>query len=269
MRDPHGYFGHSPLKPMTLINVGGNAVQGKKNFFDPLKDMIRSPKFLEWLIAKGFRPDKEINNNEILMPKNIQLYSGHTGTAGIEGFDVLMGLVDECDDAGFTSAENIFRTLDTSASTRFGPRRKVMTISFRRYVGSSGVLKKLYHEFSRREGRTGTAYARRYATWEFNNRPQLKESLQEYIDTKPEEAACMVESKDDEGYYDSWIKDTVRIKHSMTHREGYNWIFDMPVPDDNWMDIKDAEYAWKDPETGEKIVMTLTIFPSPDVVEKT
>jgi len=258
MRDPHAYFGRDGMKAMTLINVGANAAQGQKNFFEPLTQMFKRPGFAKWLAGKGFKPEDDIKKQEILLPKNIQLYSGHTNSSGIEGFDVLVGLVDECDSSEFTNAANIFRTLNTSSSTRFGARRKIMTISFRRYVGSSGVLKQLYSEFSQREKTTGTAYARRYATWEFNNKPGLRKSLQEYIENKPEEAACMVESKDDEGYYDSWIKDTDRIKNSM--RRDRSWIFNMPVPGENWELVKDSEYSWVD-KNGERRVLDPYNFP--------
>ena len=190
MRDPHAYFGRDGLKAITLLNVGANAIQGKKNFFEPLTQLFKRPGFAKWLEGKGFNADTGIKTQEILLPKNIQLYSGHTNAAGIEGFDVLVGLVDECDSSEFPAAANIFRTLNTSASTRFGQRRKVMTISFRRYEGSSGVLKLLYEEFKQRMDTTGTAYAMRYATWEFNNKPGLRESLDEDIRSKPEESAC-------------------------------------------------------------------------------
>lgn len=143
--------------------------------------------------------------------------------------------------------------MNTSASTRFGNRRKVITISFRRYVGSSGMIRRLYSEYKRREEKNGTAYARRYATWEFNNKPGLYESLLEDIQSKPEESACMLESKDDEGYFDSWIKDTKRIETAMKHT-GQKWIFDMPVPKDTWQDKKDSEYVWED-SNGQTVVL--------------
>lgn len=259
MRDPHGYFGRDGLKAMTLINVGANSTQGQKNFFEPLTQLFKRPGFAKWLAEQGFNPDIDIKKQEILLPRNIQLFSGHTNSAGIEGFDILVGLVDECDSSEFTNAGNIFRTLNTSSSTRFGKRRKIMTISFRRYEGSSGILKQLFQEFSQREATTKTAYARRYATWEFNNKPGLKEALAEYMENKPEEAACMVESKDDDGYFDSWIKDTDRILKSM--RKDRKWIFNMPVPPENWINGKDAEHAWTNPETGEKEILDPYNFP--------
>jgi hypothetical protein len=243
MRNPHAYFGRDPIKPITLMNVGGNADQGKANFFNPLIQMIKRDGFLKWLVSKGFDPKVHITTNLVILPKQIQMYSGHTSTAGIEGYDVLFGLVDEIDDGEFKSAANIYRTLNTSASTRFGRRRKVMTISFRRYQGSSGVLKQMYYEYKAIEARDGTAYARRYSTWEFNNRPGLYEALLPSLIGKPEESACMLESKDDEGYYDSWIKDADRIKNSM--KSTRSWIFDMPVPKDDWLTLGDAEYVWE------------------------
>lgn len=153
-------------------------------------------------------------------------------------------MVDECDDANFTNAANIFRTLDTSASTRFGKKRKVMTISFRRYVGSSGMIRTLYHEFKHRELTTGTAYARRYPSYVFNNKPGLEESLEEFKNTKPEEYACMIESTDAEGSHDSFIRDAARIETSM-RLENRTWIFDMPIPPENWRNLGNAEYVWE------------------------
>ena len=56
----------------------------------------------------------------------------------------------------------------------------------------------------------------------------------------------MLESKDDDGYYDSWIKDAERIKNSM--KSVRSWIFDMPVPPSNWQNLNDSEYAWETPD---------------------
>lgn len=87
MRDPHAYFGRSNIKPITFLNVGGNSTQGVQNFFNPLKEMIQRPGFSSWLQKHGFNPEVDIRKNDVMLPKNIQLFSGHTGTAGIEGFD--------------------------------------------------------------------------------------------------------------------------------------------------------------------------------------
>lgn len=258
LRNPHAYFGRDPSKAMTLINVAANATSARRNFFDPMTEFFRSRGFAVWLAEQGFNADKDILATEINMPKNIQIVSGNSSRGSQEGYDIILALLDEVDDNEFNSVERIFQTLSTSSSTRFANKRKVIAISYRRYAGSNGILKKMYAEYKEREEKTGTAYARRFATWEFNNKPGLRESLQEYIDSKPEEAACMVESKDDDGYFDSWIKDTQRIKSAMNKTR--TWIFDFPAPPDNWAASKDSEYSWID-KNGEKKYLDPFDFP--------
>lgn len=106
------------------------------------------------------------------------------------------------------------------------------------------MIKQLYETYKERENKKGDAFARRYASWEFNHKPGLKEELEPEFDSNPEMARCLYLSADDDGYSDSWIKDTDRIRRSM-HRSERSWIFDMPVPDEDWKVRKAAENSWE------------------------
>jgi hypothetical protein len=222
MYDPHKYLNHNKSKNITLINVAINAIQAKKNFFDPMVNMLRQAgdkAFNEF----GFNFEKDVLSSSIQFPGNIEIMSANSRAGGIEGYDLLMALADEVDDVEFHSVDKILNTLRTSAQSRFIGKEKVIVISYRRYVGSSGKILEFYNSAR------GLAhvYARRYASWEFHPaRP--KEFFQQYYDENPEKAACMYGSDLSGSYVDSWVRDPKRIKKAM--RIDRQWIFDWPLP---------------------------------------
>lgn len=44
--------------------------------------MFKRPGFASWLAEKGFNAETDIKKNEIILPKSIQLFSGHTSAGG-------------------------------------------------------------------------------------------------------------------------------------------------------------------------------------------
>ena len=71
MYDPHKYLDHNKSKNITLINVAINAIQARKNFFDPLVNMLKlagDKAFKDF----GFDPDKDILSTSIQFP-NVQI----------------------------------------------------------------------------------------------------------------------------------------------------------------------------------------------------
>ena len=222
MYDPHKYLDHNKAKNISLINVAINAIQARKNFFDPLANILRQagPKAFNDF---GFDPDKDILSTSIQFPKNIEIMSANSRAGGIEGYDPLIALADEVDDVEFHSVDKILNTLRTSAQSRFIGKEKVIVISYRRYVGSSG---KILEYFNSARG-LSHVYAKRYASWEFH--PARDQSFfKQYYDENPEKAACMYGSDLSGSYVDSWVKDPKRIKSSMNLDR--TWIFDWPLP---------------------------------------
>lgn len=222
MYDPHKYLGKGNSdKAITLINVAINSQQAEKNFFAPMVSILNNagPKaFLEF----GYVPGED-NKASVVFPKNIQIISANSKAGGIEGYDVLLALADEVDDSEFYGVDKIVTTLRSSSRSRFRGKEKVIVISYRRYIGSSGKIMEYYNSA------VGKAhiYARRYSSWEFH--PVLtREDFESEFQENPEKAACIYESVDSGSFVDSWIKDPKRIKAAMNLER--KWIFDWPLP---------------------------------------
>lgn len=224
MYDAHKYLDHNRAKALTFINVAINAKQAKDNFFIPLQNILRSAGNRAFKNF-GFDPVNDIQSGIIMFPQNIQIISANSMAGGIEGYDILLALADEVDDSEFHGVEKIVNTLRTSSQSRFRGKEKIMVISYRRYVGSSGKIMEYY---TKAKG-LAHVYARRYPSWEFH--PILQEEdFKTYYDENPEKAACMYGSEDSGSFVDSWLKDQRRIKNAMNvERE---WIIDWPLPYD-------------------------------------
>lgn len=225
MYDPHGFLKHNPVKDITLMNVAINAPQARDNFFEPLSNILKAagPRaFREF----GFDPALDIYINQVKFPRNIEILSGNSRSGSMEGYDVLMGLMDEVDDTDFHGAEKLLTTLRSSAQSRFRGREKILAISYSRYEGSSGRISELY------ENSKGVShiFARRYASWEFH--PTLtKEDFATAFGENPEKASCIYGSEIKGSFIDSWIKDARRLKNAFNWDR--KWIFDWKLPYDS------------------------------------
>lgn len=243
MYDPHGYLDHNPAKAITLLNVAINANQAKKNFFDPMVNILKNSGDKAFR-AFGFNPDTDIQTTQVIFPKNIEVISGNSKGGGVEGFDLLLAVADEVDDVEFHGVDKVLDTLRTSAQSRFEGKEKIITISYQRYVGSSGKISELYHNALGHDH----IFARRYASWEFHPK-RTRESFQTYYDENPEKAACIYGSEMTGSFVDSWIKDSMRIKNAMNWER--EWILDWPLPYDpdpigseKWIS-KVSHHEWK------------------------
>lgn len=224
MYDPHEYLDHNKSKAITFLNVAINANQAKKNFFDPVAEILRHAGEKAFKTF-GFNPDMDIQASQILFPKKIEIISGNSRAGGLEGFDVLIGICDEVDDVEFIGVDKIIDTLRTSSQSRFKTKAKIAAISYQRYTGSSGKIGELV---TSAVGHSHI-FARRYASWEYH--PVFKrEDFQTYFDENPEKAGCIYGSELTGSFVDSWIKDTLRIKNAMNWER--KWIFDWELPYD-------------------------------------
>lgn len=268
MYDPHKYLDHNRDKAIVLINVAINAIQARKNFYDPMVSMLRHAGYNAFR-QFGFDPDKDILSTSVQFPQNIEIMSANSRAGGIEGYDILVAMADEVDDVEFHSVEKIINTLRTSAQSRFRGKEKVIIISYRRYVGSSGKILEYFNQYKS----LAHVYARRYASWEFHP-ARTREDFETYYKENPEKAACMYGSEISGSYIDSWIKDSKRIKMAMNINR--KWIFDWPLPyqtsqvgssewwdrenHDEWRQSPMSEHEWTDPNG---IVHTLNPYDIP------
>lgn len=237
MYNPHAYLQHNPSKAVTLISVAINAKQAKMNFFEPLSEMVRNagPKAFKDF---GFIPEKSILSDMMKFPKNIQVIAGNSSGGSLEGYDVLMALLDEIDDTDFHGIDKMLTVLRSSSNTRFLGKEKVTAISYSRYEGSNGMIKLLYETYKDHP----EYYVKRYASWEFNPRSEFTEdspAMQKAMRENPIKAKTIYASDPGDGYLDSWIRDAPRIKSAM--RTDRKWILDIPVPPEDWKQRPEME----------------------------
>lgn len=148
LQDPQGHFDLAPGEPIDILNVAYNADQAKRVFFEKLKQ-----RFFRWrwlrenfdLIEAGRRkypdaagrPKVELNDGEVLFPRQIRCFSKHSENESYEGLNVIAWVMDEA--SAFLSklkkenAGRIYQTLRTSAASRFQRRWIGFIISYPRH----------------------------------------------------------------------------------------------------------------------------------------
>ena len=151
MRFPQRFLGQPDRSSLDLLNVAQNEKQAQTVYFDVLKNYVKNWKWLrnKWDIVingKYFSSQSEallddtervtITNDAILFPKNIRMFSGSSEAESLEGKNLLMFVLDEADafkqESLTRSAEKIYRTVRTSAVSRFKGRFKGFIISYPR-----------------------------------------------------------------------------------------------------------------------------------------
>jgi len=142
-------------EPIDFVNVATNAEQASTVFFTKFTERVKRWQWLKdkynfkvsgrSLNALTSNKSKEINlfndeviitSNGILFPKMIRAFSGNSEQEAQEGKNYLVFVLDEA--AGFAetrnlSAEKIYKSLKSSARTRFGDKWKGFILSFPRY----------------------------------------------------------------------------------------------------------------------------------------
>jgi|HubBroStandDraft_5_1064220.scaffolds.fasta_scaffold02869_4 hypothetical protein len=149
LRDPQAYLDLAPGEAIDIVNVAYNAEQAKRVFFAKLKARIERWQWLNdnynILIAgrrqNGYRPELgtvQVNDENVEFPGKIRAWSRHAQNESYEGLNILVWLMDEA--SAFLSklkrenANNIYQTLKTSASSRYGRRWVGAVISYPRHA---------------------------------------------------------------------------------------------------------------------------------------
>lgn len=145
LKDPQKTYGKPPGDYIDIMNVAINADQANNVFFKGLKTRIKS---CPWFEGKFEARGREVEFEE----KNVRIISGHSQSEGLEGYNVMVVVLDEID--GFesettgtqskTTAEAIYEMHSASVVSRFGDQGKIIMLSFPRR--KTGFVMNKYNE---------------------------------------------------------------------------------------------------------------------------
>ena len=229
MRSPHRYLGLPEQEFITFLNVAASSDQAKSAFFEPLKEYFRSAGENAFKVF-GFDPEHHIRDREILLPKNINIVSGHSEFDSLEGKHLLVAVADEIDGNAFKKPAQMWTMLRSSSRSRFSGKEKVFAISYSRYGDSNGSIERLYNLYKA----VPNARALKHPTWEFNPNPQVtRESFETEYQQNPEEAECIYGCNPPASALDAFIKDKDRVMSSMDKSDSrHPMVF--PLPPENY-----------------------------------
>lgn len=145
LKDPQKYFGKPKGDNIDIMNIAINAQQASRVFFKGVKDRLKS--------SPWFQGKYEVKRDEINFDKSINLISGHSEAESLEGYNVILVVLDEI--AGFAmenksgnkkakTAEAIYNMHRASVTSRFPDEGKLVLLSFSRYDGD--FMTKRYNE---------------------------------------------------------------------------------------------------------------------------
>ena len=187
MRDPHGYFNFGNDEPIDIINVAINAKQATGVFFKKLKARFSN---CPWFKKVPYNPSEregstfnefQFTKDQIRLYKNITCHSAHSEADSYEGFNPFVVILDEIGGFEPGKAEDCYKTLRSSATTRYGGKAFLIFISFPRSMDD--YMMKKYNECI--QNKDPQVYAMIGKSWEIN--PQItRESLDKDYDTDPE-----------------------------------------------------------------------------------
>lgn len=195
---------------IDIVNVATTEKQAVEVFFAKFEGRILNWKWIRdrYLIVKSgrklngpqhpdIRPDDPervitIGSHSIEFPHYIRHWSYHAQNESYEGKSILFWVMDEAsafrDRGKKSNGWAVFRTLRTSAKTRFNAIWRGLVISFPR---SENDFTMQLHDMS--EG-DPEVYLSRAATWEVNPRAKREDYAADYA-KDPEMAACMYECR--------------------------------------------------------------------------
>lgn len=180
LRDPQEYLELAPGENIDILNVAYNADQAQKVFFAKFKERLLRWSWLKkhydvheagrrkWKDNQGL-PVVQINAVDVEFPSLIRCFSRHAQNESYEGLNVLAWIMDEA--SAFLSAakrenaEAIYKTLRTSAGSRFGTRWLGFVISFPRHADDFTMTKL---KEARRHPEAGIYADGPAKTWEVN-----------------------------------------------------------------------------------------------------
>ena len=163
IRNPQRYLGLPNNVNIDLLNVAASKEQAQTVYFQILKTLTINWKWLrtQYDIAINGRffssgnleeidigNKVTITNDAVIFPKNIRCFSGSCEAESLEGKNLLCFVLDEADafktGSQLRSAAKIYRTVRTSAVSRFGKRYKGFIISYPR--SSEGFIMTMYKQ---------------------------------------------------------------------------------------------------------------------------
>jgi hypothetical protein len=133
LKDPQDYYGKPPGDYIDLMNIAINAKQANNVFFKGLKERLKNSPWFEG----RYNPTMD----EILFDKNVRLVSGHSKSESLEGYNVMIVILDEIsgfDDENTNStkqitADSTYKMHRASVTSRFGKQGKLLLLSFPRH----------------------------------------------------------------------------------------------------------------------------------------
>lgn len=144
LRDPQEYFGKPPGDMIDIMNIAINSAQAYNVFFRGVKTRIeRCP----WFEGKYQMHEA---TRMIEFDKSIRLISGHSESENLEGYNVLLVVLDEISGFGGegtdrrVTAESTYKMHRASVVSRFGQRGKLLLLSFPRH--KNDFIMKRYNE---------------------------------------------------------------------------------------------------------------------------
>ena len=189
---PQRMFGVMEGSNIDCINVAPSGENAHKVFFESLKqralrwrwlkDKFRVELSGEYLnkVAGEKKSSKDtvtITQDGILFPKQIRLLSRNSNHESAEGYNTLVGILDESDafsnKKGVCNAETVYDTLKSSKKSRFGSIGKMLSLSFPR-AEDGFIIKQLNENLKNLHVFTDTA-----ATWEI--RPRSSYSAKTFV----------------------------------------------------------------------------------------
>lgn len=182
LKNPQRFLDIAPGEPMDIINVAYSSSQANLVFFAKLKQRIIKPMFNKY--------NAHIIEDKIEFPNQVRLHSRHSENESYEGFNILAWVMDEAsafkDKTKRANADNIYTTLKSSATSRFGRQWIGLVISYPRYEGDFTLR---MYEASKEQPHI---YGDFGATWEVHP-IRTKEDFDDDYRTDPEDARTKYE----------------------------------------------------------------------------
>lgn len=134
LKDPARYYGKPNGDNIDIMNVAVNAQQANRVFF---KNLVLRVQQCPWFEGKY-----TVKQGEINFDKNINVISGHSESESLEGYNVIMVVLDEI--SGFAlesntgnerakTADFIYKMHRASVDSRFEDVGKIVLLSFPRF----------------------------------------------------------------------------------------------------------------------------------------